>query len=125
MSNLEHLDEAGITSIEVLQSVIEEIQAIENDSNSSISCRNLHPKAIVRRVRRVQRVLGMTRRRITRRRMTWRRIWNWRPRKTSYLVMVNLMLTHRYLIIPLSFLLGRLRRRVQCWGDFLAFLGKG
>ena len=31
------MDEAGITSIEVLQSVIEEIQAIGNDSDSSIS----------------------------------------------------------------------------------------
>ena len=31
------MDEAGITSIEVLQSVIEEVQAIGNDSGSSIS----------------------------------------------------------------------------------------
>ena len=36
--SLEYLNEAGITSIEVLQSVIEEIQAIANDSDSSISC---------------------------------------------------------------------------------------
>src|SRR5258705_3268572 len=36
--SLEYLDEAGITSIEVLQSVIEEIQAIANDSDSSIKC---------------------------------------------------------------------------------------
>ena len=34
---LKQLDEAGITPIEVLQSVIEEIQAIGNDSDSSIS----------------------------------------------------------------------------------------
>ena len=36
--SLEYLDEAGITSIEVPQSVIEEIQAIGNNSDSSISC---------------------------------------------------------------------------------------
>ena len=33
--SLEHLDEARITSIEVLQSVIEEIQAIWDDSGSN------------------------------------------------------------------------------------------
>ena len=34
--SLEYLDEAGIISIEELQSVIEEIQAIGNNSDSSI-----------------------------------------------------------------------------------------
>ena len=97
--SLKHLDEAGITSIEVLQSVIEEIQAIGNDSSSSISCRNLHPKAIVRRVRRVQRVLGMTQRRMTEDDLEEDLELEIQQ---NQLVMVNWMLTHRILIIALS-----------------------
>ena len=99
--SLGHSDEAEITSIEVLQSVIEEIQAIGNDSDSSISCsEESSPESDRPESSEGSESSGNDSEADDSEEDDLEDLEL--EIQQNQLVMVNWMLTHRYLIIPLS-----------------------
>ena len=125
--SLEYLDEAGITSIEVLQSrvAIEEIQAIGNDSDSSISySEEYSPETDRPESLEGSESSGNASEADDSEEDDLEEDLELEIQQNQ-LVMVNWILTHRYLIVPLKFLLGRFRRRVLgCLEGCLGAWGK-